>query len=131
MIVLALALAGVAIAYAPVSDEALSHRIVHAAFSLSAIRLRDRPSCAEAGFDAQDRTVGDFLASVLSAAANRLSAAPVVTVRAGAAEAGWLPVELGIGVTKGEEAWRWGLRFDMDTRTGKVKPSSVQCLVEG
>ncbi len=130
MIALALALAGAA-AYAPVADEALSRRMMHAAFSLSAMRLRERPSCVEAGFDAADRTVGDFLASVLSATANRPSAAPVVTMRAGTPQAGWLPVELGIGMTRGEEEWRWGLRFDMDARTGKVKPSSVQCLVAG
>jgi hypothetical protein len=108
-------------------DAATAREALRGALGLRDVPLRLHPSCAAAGADAADRTVGDYLAGQLAAMdrpANTVSAACT------AAPAGRRACSVWFKHRSDEERWAWGLAFELDAR-GRPLARSIRCLGAG
>lgn len=108
-------------------DPATAREALRAALRLRDVPLSLHPSCRQAGADAADRTVGDYLAGQL-AAMDRPS--NTVAARCDAGPGPRRSCSLWLKHRDDEERWAWGLTFETD-RTGRPLPRSVRCLGAG
>jgi hypothetical protein len=105
---------------------------MRALFRLSPLKLNDIPSCRGVGLTAADRTIGDFLGSILAQFASAGSDVPILQVRSlEQARAGHASVEVTFHKKDGEEEWRWGVGYMVNLKTGQPLRGSVRCLVAG
>ena len=105
---------------------------MRALFRLSALKLKDIPSCRGVGLTAADRTLGDFLGSILSQFVSLKSDNPILQVHSlERTRADHLTLEITFHKKDGEEEWRWGVAFMLNQKTGQPLPSSVRCIVAG
>ncbi|WP_326542944.1 hypothetical protein [Pseudorhodoferax sp.] len=111
---------------APAADTS-ARNVVRAALQLRDVPLTVHATCRQAGGDAADRTLGDYLAGLL-AAMDR----PGNTVAASCRAVGGThrACTLWLRHRSEEERWAWGLAFDIDAQDRPL-PASVRCLGAG
>jgi len=96
--------------------------------------LKVHPSCVEAGTDASDRTIGDYLSGFLAELSDpngRNSIETSIEKGADRTDNGTWTARVMIGQSMGEVEWRWGVEFAMDKRTGTARPTSFRCIGAG
>lgn len=100
-----------------------------------ALQLRDVPlhvhaTCKDAAPNADDKTIGDYLAGFLAAQGDGVN-----TVQSGCkplpGTSGAQRCEVWLKHRDKDDEWAWGLRFDMDAAGRRARPGSVRCLGSG
>ena len=110
------------------ADTARSTRdALRGALQLRDVRLNVHDSCHQAGADAADRTIGDYLAGLLGAMDK-----PSNTVQASCqpGDGKRQACTVWLKHRDDEERWAWGLQFELDARKRPLI-RSVRCLGAG
>lgn len=106
-------------------------RIVLGLFQLADLSLDDVSSCRGVSLFGTEKTVGDFVASLLSQVANISSKHPVVYLYNENIGKRSTRSHFEVRKSSGNEEWKWGVSFIIDADTGVVDRTSVQCIVAG
>jgi hypothetical protein len=103
--------------------------VIDALLVSSQVPLSVDPSCASAGTEPQDLTIGRYLSGFLAELSNPEAKNAIET---STEEQGpvWV-CRVMIRHAQGEDIWRWGVQFSVRKSDGVVLPESFRCLGAG
>lgn len=108
--------------------------VIDAAIASGSVPLSVSPTCAHAGTDPADATIGRYLAGFLSELSSPSKKNWIETsVAPGRSAAGdeVSVCRLTLRHEDGDDRWGWGVQFQVRTRDGAVLPDSFTCLGAG
>lgn len=112
---------------AATAEGTSARTVVRAALQLRDVPLGVHSTCRQAGSDAADHSIGDYLAGLL-AAMDRPANTVAASCQAGTGKL--RTCTLWLRHRGDEERWAWGLAFDIDEQS-QPRPASVRCLGAG
>ncbi len=117
--------ARVAVAHLPPTAK----DVIDALLASSQVPLSVDPSCAGAGTEPGDRTIGRYLAGFLAELSDP-EARNAIETSVEERGAVWV-CRLFVRHAQGEDVWRWGVEFSVRKSDGLVQPESFRCLGAG
>jgi hypothetical protein len=103
--------------------------VIDALLASSHVPLSVDPSCAGAGTQPRDATIGRYLSGFLAELSNA-EARNAIETSSEEQGAVWICKVL-IRHAQGEDVWRWGVQFSVRRADGVVLPDSFRCLGAG